>query len=37
MNKKDLFAAVDKQKNDLLRMGDYICDNPEIGLSLIHI
>ena len=21
MNKKDLFAAVDKQKNDLLRMG----------------
>ena len=33
MNKKDLFAAVDKQKNDLLRMGDYICDNPEIGLK----
>ncbi len=33
MNKKDLFVAVDKQKNDLLRMGDYICDNPEIGLK----
>ena len=29
MNKRDLFDAVDKQKNDLLRMGD----NMQIGLK----
>lgn len=31
--KQSLFTAVESRKDDLLRMADYICDNPEVGLK----
>ena len=33
MMKQSLFTAVESRKDDLLRMADYICDNPEVGLK----
>ena len=31
--KKELFQAIDVRKEELLRIADYICDNPEVGLK----
>lgn len=31
--KAQLFAAIDGRREELLRMADYICDNPEAGLK----
>lgn len=31
--KAQLFAAIEGRREELLRMADYICDNPEVGLK----
>lgn len=31
--KKELFQTIDVRKEELLRIADYICDNPEVGLK----